>query len=460
MMFTALRLEADGVPVAWIDAETHYSRFAFRQALKSEKHLGAVFINDADIYDGRLTSMVVDAIEHDRGLLVVCEVRSTKVDRALRNHEISGVEVREYTIPVLGDGDIDAILDVLDREHRLGELKGLSRDARRRVFQSQAGRQLLVAMHFATFGRDFEEKVRDELKDMTVEQQAVYGLVGVASAHRFALRQDDIGIACGDQGTAWLQVLSGLVRRKLIVRSASGTFRARHRMIAQFIYDSLIEDGRLFHIAGALVRIGATKTTLSTPRHSQHVRLLRTFTNHNFLTRAVGVIQGRQIYADFEDALSWNYHYWLHRGALELENGNLDLAENFLNQAKSINDGDIFVDNELAYLCFKKANERPTHGDSPALVEEAIETLDEIVRRRPDQIAHAYHIMGQQGLIWAENGLVDSEAKRVFLEYLARRVKRAVDVAGSQMMRELYSDVRRAILSLAVLRKDNAEIVK
>ena len=72
----------------------------------------------------------------------------------------------------------------------------------------------------------------------------------------------------------------------------------------------------------------------------------------------------------------WDYHYWLHRGALELEVGNLGIAENFLLQSKSIEPNDIFIDNELAYLNLRKANESPLSTTSEDLVRDAIRTLN------------------------------------------------------------------------------------
>src|SRR5690606_15373475 len=162
----------------------------------------------------RMSAMVRDALEHNPRMLVVCEARSTKVDKIISIHELNRIEAVEYTIPTLADNDIDAILDVLDREHRLGRLKGMSREERRRVFQGIAGRQLLVAMHIATHGKDFAEKARDELHDLQSDARFMYGVICVATAHRFSLRQEDVGIACSDGGTEWLRVLDALSRRK------------------------------------------------------------------------------------------------------------------------------------------------------------------------------------------------------------------------------------------------------
>ena len=450
LMSLAMRLEADGTPVAWLDASSYFSRFEFQKALANGPKFGALFVNDSDIYDARLSSMVRDALEHNPRLLFVCEARSGKVDRIVNKQELNEIESIEYTIPSLVDDDIDAILDVLDRERRLGQLKGMTRDERRVVFQRLAGRQLLVAMHIATHGKDFEDRAVDELKDMVPEQMFMYGLICVASAHRFTLRQEDVGIACSQGGTEWLQSLDALSRRKLILPHKHNSYRARHRVIAQFVYDYLVQAGKLHGVVGAIIQLSATKTTQYSQNTSQYARMLRTFLNHNLMKRAVGLVQAREIYSDFQDALDWNYHFWLHRGALELETDNLDRAENFLNQAKSINDHDVFIDNELAYLAFKKAIAQPTSEKSADLVEEAISTLNDVVNRRPDQMAHAYHIMGHQGLAWARVGVSDLEKKKELLEYLKRKVDRATTREPTEIMRNLANDIQRELLTMAV----------
>lgn len=452
LMATALRCEADGVSVAWLDSDQYFSRRNFRQALSSGSNIGAIFINDADIYDIRLSSMVRDALEYNPQMLVVSEVRSSKVDRVINKHELGDIQPIEYTVPPLADNDIEGILDVLDREHRLGRLKGMDREERRHVFQSLAGRQLLVAMHIATHGKDFEERARDELRDLQDFSRFMYGIICVASAHRFSLRQEDIGIACSDDGTEWLQTLDALIRRKLILPHKNNSFRARHRVVAQLVYDLLVEEGRLHGVARALLRVAASRTTPLSSRTSLHARMLRTFLNHNHMKRFVGLEQGREIYSEFEDALSWDYHFWLHRGALELETDNLDRAENFLAQAKAIEENDVFIDNELAYLSFKKAIAHPEHVESRELIDEAIATLNDIADRRTDQLPHAFHIMGQQGLSWSRIGIQSAEEKSDFLKYLQKKVARGLQQEPSEIMRNLADDLKRELLMIAAER--------
>ena len=255
---------------------------------------------------------------------MICELRSSKMDGAIVPRLLGDVDIEEYTIPGLGNNDIDGILDVLDRNRRLGVLRQMTRESRVEVFRRQAGRQLLVAMHYATNGVQFEEKVEDEMNNMDVGQKFIYGVVSIASAHRFVLNQEDIGIGCGTSDLHWLRVLRGLCDRRIIVREGQGRIRARHRIIAQFAYDALVEQGTTEEIVYALLQIGAANTTHVTLRQSRHMRMLKTFVNHNFMQRVLGDIpKTRRMYGQFEDALNWNYHFWLHRGAVEVESGRL-----------------------------------------------------------------------------------------------------------------------------------------
>lgn len=450
MMMAALKLEADGVPVGWIDAAQRTDLAGFRRTLEAEKNLGALFITDADLYEKRLSRIVRDALDANPRLVVVCECRSSRVDRIVDMLELRSITPTEYTIPYLGDNDIDAILSVLDRENRLGALKGLSYEQRRRVFQAEAGRQMLVAMYKATHGVDFKDRAIDELKGLEKTQQFLYGLVAVAHAHRFLLTRDEIAIASGDDAEEWPRALDALTRRKIILAGAADTYNARHREIAQFVYDKLTEQGAVADVVRALIRVAGTKTSVNVPRTARPARMLAVFVSHKLLKRTVGAAVARQIYSEFEYLLNWDHHYWLHRGALELESDNLALAETFLTQSKGIEPNDVFVDNELAYLKLRKANAAPMEGGSEALVTEAIQMLESVVLRRPGQRAHAYHIMGSQGLVWAQKSAMLPDAKRVFLTMLRNRVRTALPDDVDNMLSTLDAELQRQLLSLAV----------
>jgi hypothetical protein len=199
-----------------------------------------------------------------------------------------------------------------------------------------------------------------------------------------------------------------------------------------------------------LMKIGATKTGPSLNRQSRSMRLLRTFISHKLIKRDVGVEIGRELYSQFESFLDWDHHYWLHRGALELESGNLGPAENFLLQARGIEPDDVFIQNEIAYLNLRKANARPDDVESEALVRESFASLEAVASRRLDQRAHAYHIMGREGLQWSKQSNMPIRERRVFLEMLLQKVKEVLSDDVENMLANLESDLRRELLSLAV----------
>jgi hypothetical protein len=178
--------------------------------------------------------------------------------------------------------------------------------------------------------------------------------------------------------------------------------------------------------------------------------MLSVFINHRLLKRTVQVAAAREIYASFEQLLAWDYHYWLHRGALELEAGRLDLAEIFLRTAKGIEPSDVFVDNELAYLMFKKANAAPREAGSADLVREAVRMLEAISIQRPDQRAHIYHIMGAQGLLWVQQSEMSADERRTFLSLLEKNVDSVLSQDTDEMLATLHRNIRREILSIAV----------
>ena len=64
---------------------------------------------------------------------------------------------------------------------------------------------------------------------------------------------------------------------------------------------------------------------------------------------------GAQLDGSLETILSWDPHFWLQRGSLEVDFGDLNLAEHFLSMSRSFNPDDVFLQTEWAYLLFKKA---------------------------------------------------------------------------------------------------------
>ena len=377
-------------------------------------------------------------------------VQSTKLTELLTGTSWGLIEPIEFTIPRLGDNDIEAILDVLDRENRLGKLKGMTRGQRRTVFEAEAGRQMLVAMYKATHGVDFRERAEDELNEMSLVPKYLYGIISVAHAHRFMLSRDELAIACGDDIEEWPRALNNLVRRGVVMTGRSETFRARHREIAQFIYNGLANHGTFVDIVESLIKIAGTRSHINMKPYERPKRMLSTFINHNLIQRSIGVAVGRRTYSKFETLLSWIITIGSIEGHWSWKTISWGLAENFLRTAESLAPNDVFIQNELAYLMLKKANSAPRDLESVQMVEDALAILKGVVQRRPDQRAHAAHIAGSQGLIWSRVSDMGDRTKQQFLEALLTDVEDALPYDTEDMLAMLQRELKAELLSIAV----------
>ena len=244
LMKVGLKLAARGNSVGWVSPESELSPRDIRTSTSVHKEPHVIVIDDADIYGTELTPMVRELLMNQPHPLVLLGVRSGRVDRAINPALLGELPLTEHSIPMLADSDIDRLIDVLDRENRLGILKGRKRDEQRSMFREQSGRELLVGMIQATSGRKFADKVVEEMTDLQDEGARVYGLVAVATSFRFGLSRQDILIATGDETNSVLNTLDMLLRRHVVRQSGDGSIVARHRVLAEVIRDRLQQSGQ------------------------------------------------------------------------------------------------------------------------------------------------------------------------------------------------------------------------
>jgi len=303
----------------------------------------------------------------------------------------------------------------------------------------------------ATSGKDLQEKVVEELSELDSPSAQIYGLVSLASANRIGLFRDEIVFGTGDTSNTNLNVLDALVRRNLLRVGHDGQIYTRHRLIAELVRDELQRTGRARDLIGGLAQVGASKVNPTMPRSARPWRILRAVLSHEFLHRAVGLEVARNIYAGLEDILNWDHHYWLQRGSLEVEIGDLALARNFLDQAKSLSPDDPFIDNERAYLMFSEACIDPATETARAVADEARILLQALIDRYGDSDPYPFHTLGSQGLAWARRGIKSSQEKARYLESLMSVVRDGIKRHPRiEDLKQLFEDIKREHLEIAV----------
>jgi hypothetical protein len=388
-----------------------------------------IFIDDVDVFGDRAGRLLHDLTEIPSTRQVVATIRNSRLQNLDIEGELQSVEWSEHAVPPLQDSDIDAVIDSLQRAGLLGLMAGQNQEQRRRIFRDQAGRQLLVAMYFATSGEQLEDKVRSECEDLSGASRMAYGIAALATSDRQSVPQAELllGLASlgftGD-GNQVLNEIEKLVQRQLLVRSAAG-LSVRHRWIAEKSVDFFMSNGLMHKVVGAWAFALASQIDAQSNQHTRERRLLRRLINHDRLQRMIGdVDDSREIYSRLQDRLGWDYHYWLQRGSLEVECGDLGQAKTYLESARSLVDGvDYIVENEYAYLRLKRASAEPTALSATDDANAALADLEDAMRSRGRTDSYPYHVYGAQGLRWARRAPIGAAEKRALLGRLLEAVR-------------------------------------
>jgi hypothetical protein len=364
------------------------------------------------------------------------------------------VDVVEQVVPSLTNEDIDKIIEVLDRNNRLGILKGATPTARRAAFAAQAGRQLLVAMFEATSGEKFEEKAQGELDQLVGMNKFVYAAVSVATSQRHHLTKDEVLLAAAaEYGDAFAALTSLTARHLLTANPPHYEYRTRHRVIADIVLERLQLNGELKPVLGGIAFAAASKVDPVGQRQGRKWKLLARFTSHAMLLRLLGINDARDIYAQLENQLSFDYHFWLQRGSLEVEAGDVELAEHFLNQASSLNSDDHRIDTEVGYMLMRKAIEHPSDPRADQWVGDATGRLEGVIASTKGAERHPFHILGSQGLAWARRRSRTDDEKRTMLSYYRNVVGDGLKSHPfDRDLKQLQTDLAREILMTTVKR--------
>jgi RecA/RadA recombinase len=447
VMRLALAVTAAGAKVAWVDSTVDISPLNLRRWMDSSD-APVLIVDDVDRYGNAAPVLVTEIAKSSHRPLIIGTIRSGRgADRFADRYSQVGGSLRVFDMPDLADEDILLLIGLLESNKRLGVLKGLDRASQIRAFKDAARRQILVAMLEATSGRRFEDLIESEMRELSDDTHDLYALTAVASALRFGLTRDELLLAIDDRSNDTLAAIDALQRRRLIIADSAGTIRVRHRVIGEVLMRALARDGQLADAITGLAVAAASKVTPGTRRGHPAYRRLRALMSHDWLTQYIGVASARQVYEALEAFMQWDYHYWLQRGSFELEHGEFQHAENFLNQAYSLNPDDPLVKTEYAYLTLRRAVIAHIPGEARESLQEGFALLKEAIADREGSDPHQYHIYGKEGLNWLMRGDVTPKERTELLEELQAVVLEGVrEHPSDERLRQLLVEVQNAQL--------------
>jgi hypothetical protein len=450
LMRLALNLDAAGRSVGVLDLGTEYALSAIRKEVVASKY-DVIVLDDVhaigESAGGLLTSLASDR----KDLLFLCAVRSTR-RRWMRSAPLEKpVPWGEWTVPLLGDEDIDRLLDSLDRANRLGKLLGLSRKEQVTRFRRVAGRQLLVAMVEATSGERFEEKIARECTELDPAEGLVYGLIALATSLGEHLNRNDVLLSTKEPNLETLGRIETLTKQGLITETAQGELRSRHRYIAEQSIAFYRRQNQLVQIVTSLLFTMAADNVPGTPIRNKQRRLLIRLMNHDYLYGIVSdIAKVRNVYGSVEEILRKDFHFWLQRGSAELAHGEITLAENFLDQARQLAPDAYIVQTAWAHMNLVQALKDVNATSAKPRAENAIRELEDVVNRHPVGTPNTYHVLGTWGMEWAKKAPLAPADKTNLLKRLLDTVEKgSIGDPQNVLLESLEKDLRREWLMTA-----------
>ncbi len=458
-MRLVLELRADGAEVSLLNHEADSRAFRIRKSI-GPSPAKVLFIDDLDRLGHSAVPILEDVRDVRPDLMVVAAVRSSRYEGlGVSEHVAARPDAHEAVAPPLDDEDIDALLDALTEASRLGSLQGKSRVEQRTVMTNKCGRQLLVAMIEATSGQRFEAKIESECRELSPDAAVVYCVVALAMNFRIGLSDPELLAARGGEPATTIRTIDDLLRTHLLVRDGRGRLALRHRLVSERAVDffrasRLVETplrGLVFALA-ATARPGELRASsqgrglIRLMNHKLLIGFLRTANEH-----APDVVGIRGVYEELEPLLNADHHFWLQRGSFETEEGDLDLAKNFIEQARGLAPDDPYVRTQWAYMTLKRASRLPTDAASATQVEAAFAELDEVIASRGQRDSYPFHIYGSQGLSWSKRAGLPREARETLLRALRRVVDEGIELHGdNRELKQLAKDLQTAYLKLAL----------
>lgn len=454
-MRLALSLSASGKSVDVLDLSASSKSVASIKRALNDRRPEVLLVDDIDMM-GEQAAPLVRELTAESGILVIAAIRSSRLQALDFTAALQTDSVVERTAPTLTDSDIDSLISTLSRAHRLGRLSARPLSEQRRIFREQCGRQLLVGMFMATAGQSLQARVYSECEDLGGSARLAYGMAAIATAERFGVMREEVtmGISTTFRGAnnTLLNTVRDLINRELLITDGA-ELRLRHRWIAETVLEFYQSNGLIGPPLKSLVLALAMKVDPQSRSNTRERKMLRRLMNHDYLQRLTGNVDVvREVYSEIEDHVAWDYHYWLQRGSLEVESGDLSLAENFLSGALALSpQNDFRVNTEYAYLQLKKAARAPTAQGASVRAEEALKDLEHAMSERGAKDSYVFHVYGSQGLAWARRAPLSLTERRSLLGRLLDAVEKGQGLhPNNRDLRQLSRDIKRDFLSTSL----------
>jgi hypothetical protein len=364
-----------------------------------------------------------------------------------------------YDLEYLSVSEIRDLVSTLERHNSLGELQSLSRDERIESLKSHAGRQLLVALHEATFGRRFEDIIEDEYNNILPDEAKVLYLT-ICTLNRLAVpvraglisRIHDIPF---EYFSAKLFLpLENVVYAKPDKLLHDHVYVARHPHIAQIVFERVLRDSEdRFDLFTRILK----ELNID---YSTDMRAFRLMIRGRTLVEVFPNYEHVRLIYEYAFNVAGEDPYLFHQRAIyemNRPNGNLQNAQIDLQKALSLRPSDHTVRHSLGELSLRFAERATSNLQRVSYLKQAAKLAAASIKDDPSN-SHGYHTLIKSQLGYVECLLSGGEADAQLLEMGVGRAERALRDALQQFPNN--SIILADEAELAKLLHDDSRILK
>jgi hypothetical protein len=310
-------------------------------------------------------------------------------------------------------------------------------------------------MKEATSGEGFDEIIKKEYS--VIEPKDARNLMlctCLASSVNFPLTTEQF-VRCSDLSPYEAFGMMERALRDMVVYSSEDKSKVsvRHSYIATKIIEDISNKIELKLAYINLLKVLSTDFNVKFPRRSPAFRLYQLIINHDKIYHRfeMEINMARDIYESIQLNFKEDWQFWLQYGSLELEYGELSLAENYLNQAETLNSTANFIIHAKAHLLLKKSINAISIVDAFAFKNDAEKILN-MQFENPTLIdPYPYHILCSQYLIWIRKWVTKYDMKKKeFEKLLAYSKEGKARYPENEKLEKLHDEIFKEYLELAV----------
>jgi len=422
-------------------------------ALNQFERRAVLLFDNAEVALSRIPELVDELCHLPYPPVMVIASRLNDYDRRGSRLEET-IEVEEVDVPRLMRSEVLGIIAVLEEEGLLGRLKGMSQRERIDEFESRekAGKQLLVAMREATSGKGFDEIIEDEFYSLpSRETKVLYLTVALATDAGYRISKQEVVRASKASPAETLDALERNLRG-IVLKTGTheNLLLLRHRTIAEHVLNEAVARTLLAESYERLLPVLAEEAGGRGYR-SRSFRMYRDLVNHKTVFRRFeeDIEEARSIYESVASQFRTEAAFWHQYGLLELEFGNLELAENYLLQAQSLFPKSNYIANSIGHLYLKQSNAVRSETVAYELRRRGSEILED--QMRVDDSPYPYHIYCAQRLRFSKKWLTKRDDRKGELEHLRKVAEEGRrGYPRSRRLKSIKEKVDREYLRLAV----------